>query len=135
MQSTFGPFYKMLVALLIPNIGSVIGAIIAFTNREWFNGLIRPKFTPPNWTFFPALIISHCCMGVASYLVFDDPQTTGTYAWIAISVYFIQIIMKFIWILIFFHFHSVERVSLDLLMNVWRSIPSNNISKSEITIH
>lgn len=111
-------FLKIAIAIvlvILPNIGGWLGGILVQDNLDWFDKLNKPKWNPPNWAFAPAWTIIYCCMGLASYLVFQDLCTAGKgfnrKAGIAFLLYTIQLALNWAWTPLFFKFHLLNWVS------------------------
>lgn len=111
MSDGFVKFIKILIAVLIPNVGSRIFSIGAFKDLTWFRSLIQPKYNPPRWLFAPAWLFIYCCIGFSSYLVYEDLRATGNgldkTAILTIVLFSIQMLSNWIWTQIFFRFHSL----------------------------
>lgn len=111
MSVDFEKYLKIFIAVLIPNLGAWIFSIGVFRYKDWYKSLKQPRFTVPRWLFGPAWLIIYCCIGFASYLVFEDLRATGNgfdkTALTALALYIMQMIFNWIWIRIFFKYHSL----------------------------
>lgn len=104
-------FIKIIIAVLIPNLGGYVFSRGAFKNMDWYRSLKQPKFNPPRWVFGPAWTTIYCCIGFASYLVYEDLRATGNgfdkTALTSTVLFAIQMISNWIWTSIFFRYHSL----------------------------
>lgn len=93
---------KALVISLIISLG--VGAISGFLTRnsmELYNQLIIPKLAPPGFVFPIVWTILYTLMGISAYLVYisDSPYKRK-----ALLTYAVQLMLNFIWPIIFFNF-------------------------------
>ena len=81
----------------------------------WYTTLIKPSFSPPNWLFGPVWILLYFLMGVAAYLVWEKgwkrkPVRT------ALNFFFIQLVLNFLWSVLFFGLHSPILGLMDIIL-------------------
>ena len=101
---------KLFVCIAIPLAVGGISAVISRGGISAFENVIKPPLTPPAWLFPLCWTILYVLMGVASYLVaVSDEILRGN----ALLCYGVQLILNFVWPLIFFD------LSLYLLAFVW----------------
>lgn len=101
---------KLFVCIAIPLAVGGISAVISRGGISAFENVIKPPLTPPAWLFPLCWTILYVLMGVASYLVaVSDEILRGN----ALLFYGVQLILNFVWPLIFFD------LSLYLLAFVW----------------
>ena len=101
---------KLFVCIAIPLAVGGISAVISRGGISAFENVIKPPLTPPAWLFPLCWTILYVLMGVASYLVaVSDEILRGN----ALLFYGVQLILNFVWPLIFFE------LSLYLLAFVW----------------
>jgi benzodiazapine receptor len=58
-------------------VGAAGGAIIAGTDRGWYEALLRPPGTPPSWMFGPIWTVLYAMAGVAGWLVWRRSMATA----------------------------------------------------------
>ncbi len=104
-------FKKLLFFILITIIPSFI--VGSFTDSSGFDTLIKPELTPPGFIFPIVWSILYILMGISSYLIYVSPNGTDSQKKIALSIYFIQLILNFMWTPIFFN------LELYLLAFIW----------------
>lgn len=116
MSKAVEKFIKIIIAVIIPNIGGWIGSRVVFKNLDWYAKLKKPLFNPPNWLFGPAWTLIYSSMGFASYLVYEDLSATGNgfdrTAILALVLFVVQLIYNWMWTPIFFGYHSLTWVRI-----------------------
>lgn len=97
-------------------IGVVVtGSLIGVTTLpgEWYAGLTKPWFTPPNWVFGPIWTILYVLIGWA-----------GARKWLyggESRLWWAQMGLNFLWSPVFFGLH-MPRVALMLILATWVTI-------------
>jgi len=87
--------------LLVPGIGLVIG----FLNvpGQWYAGLNKPPFNPPDWVFAPVWTILFLMIAVAGFRTFESKPRGA-----AMRLWLVQMALNFAWSPIFFSLHRIE---------------------------
>jgi translocator protein len=118
-------FIKIIVSIAICEFAGIIGSF--FTTpaiNNWYLGLIKPQFNPPNWLFAPVWTLLFLLMGVSLYLVWknkfqvrNEIKMTDKKSWNPISaklwlgswkeenslaIFVLQLILNIMWSVIFF---------------------------------
>ncbi len=89
------------MSLALPLIVGIVGSIVVATGAEAFNLLKKPPLVPPGWVFSLVWTVLYILMGVAVYYL----QITHSYdKREAMQIYYIQLILNFLWVLVFFRF-------------------------------
>lgn len=94
-------FYKLAVALALPQIAGFIGTI--FTDPQiptWYETLNQSALTPPNWTFGIVWPLLYILMGVAFYIVWTKNE--GKNSGLAIKLFIVQLLLNTTWSVLFF---------------------------------
>jgi tryptophan-rich sensory protein len=89
--------YLSLIVFLAICVGGglVIGSATA--PGEWYAGLAKPSFNPPNWLFGPTWTILYILIAIAGWLVWrHDPHGVPFYLWT------LQLLLNFLWSPVFF---------------------------------
>lgn len=90
------------------------GAI--FKPGQWYEGLKKPWWRPPNWLFGPAWAV-----------LFIMIAFSGWYVWLevgfgfALAVYGVQLALNFLWSAFFFGMRRLDLALYDLML-LWLSI-------------
>lgn len=108
------PKLLILLIILIEGLGylsSVIGGITG----EIYNTFIKPSFFPPKWIFVFVWIILYFLMALSLYrilLIGEQGENTGR----GITLFLTQLILNFLWSLIFFKFKLTGLAFIELLV-------------------
>lgn len=75
---------------------------------EWYAGLIKPSFNPPNWVFAPVWSILYVFIAVAGWRTWRAAKSSK-----AMMVWFLQMALNFLWSPLFF---AAEMPGLALMI-------------------
>jgi translocator protein len=113
---------KLLISLALPlTIGAIAGIFTAQEVPEWYALLNKPSFNPPNWIFGPVWTTLYLIMGISLFLIWKLESSTKRN--LAISVFFLQLILNFGWSFCFFYFHLIGIALIEIVV-LWISIVS-----------
>jgi benzodiazapine receptor len=89
---------------------------------EWYAGLNKPDFSPPNWVFGPVWTILYVMMGVAAYLAYSEGKKAKRKDMNgALAVFGIQLCLNVLWSLLFFGLRS-PLYGLACIAALWLAI-------------
>ena len=89
-----------------------IGWLIGATNLpgDWYAGLAKPGFVPPNWAFPVAWTILYILIAVAGWRTFRrEPSGQAMQVWVA------QLALNFIWSPVMFTMHQIGAALVILI--------------------
>lgn len=109
----------LLCILLTLTIGGISGIATANGVNDWYPGLNKPFFNPPNAIFGPVWTMLYFLMGISLFLVLQSDQHVAKKK--ALLVFFLQLILNFCWSFLFFRFHLIGWAFLEILC-IWLSI-------------
>jgi translocator protein len=90
----------LFIALVLGG-GTLIGLMTL--PDEWYAGLAKPPFNPPNWIFAPVWTLLYIMVAVAGWRTWQrGPRSTATAVW------FTQLALNFIWSPVFFGAHRIS---------------------------
>ena len=89
-----------LFLVVVIGIGAVIG--ISTAPGEWYAGLNKPPFNPPNWIFGPVWFTLYLLIAVAGWRTFLS-EPTGT----AMKLWFGQMALNWLWSPVWFGLHLI----------------------------
>jgi len=73
--------------------------------NAWFDGLTKPPFMPPGWTFGVVWPILYALLGIALAMVLAEPPSERRKT--ALWLFFIQLALNFAWSPLFFAAHTI----------------------------
>ena len=107
----------LVLSLIIPLLVGGISAALSSQGMVAYGNMNKPPLSPPPWVFSVAWTILYLIMGLASYfIVTAGPGSKGK--GMLITAYIVQLIMNFMWSLIFFN-HKLYFVAFIWLMVMW----------------
>lgn len=99
--------YIALALFLVVVVGG--GALIGASNvpGEWYQALDKPPFNPPDWLFAPVWTALYVMIAVAGWRIWVRRDTHG-----AMSVWWLQLGLNFLWSPVFFSLRSPDAALL-----------------------
>ena len=125
-QMSGSDILKLVVSIVACEGAGFIGYI--FTLRSisgWYEGLKKPRFTPPGAVFGPVWVTLYLLMGVAVFFVWRLRLSTGA-AQIAFIVFWIQLALNILWSGLFFGLKSPAAGLVNIIL-LWLAILINII--------
>jgi tryptophan-rich sensory protein len=86
--------------LLVVGGGFLIGFLAA--PGEWYAGLAKPSFNPPNWVFAPVWTVIYVLVAMAGWRTFKRHHA----GW-PIRLWWAQLALNFLWSPVFFAAHRI----------------------------
>lgn len=77
-----------------------VGALSTRHAREFYAGLVKPRWAPPGWLFGPVWTVLYLLMGVAAWLVWRAAGWAGATA--ALWLFVTQLVFNASWSWVFF---------------------------------
>jgi translocator protein len=84
-----------LFLLLVVGGGSSIG--FATLPGEWYAGLVKPSFNPPNWIFGPVWTVLYVMISVAGWMLWVNYRDST-----AMKIWWVALALNFLWSPVFF---------------------------------
>ena len=98
-------------------VAATTGAI--FKPGEWYAGLAKPPWNPPNWLFPPAWAVLYVSMAVAAWLVWREAGFAG--AALPLGLWFLQLGLNAAWSWLFFGLKRMDLALAELVV-FWLTI-------------
>lgn len=112
---------KLIIAIVVSQLAGIIGSIFtAPAIGDWYTTLIRPALNPPSWVFGPVWITLYALMGISAFLVWKKGLDRKDVK-IALSIFFVQLILNTLWSIIFFGLRSPAGAFLEIIL-LWIAI-------------
>jgi len=109
---------------LLAFIAACFGAALAgsaFTTPsvpEWYDSLIKPSFTPPNWLFGPVWSVLYLAMAIAGWLVWRQRESSAT---LPLMLFAGQLVLNVLWSILFFGLQA-PGIALVEILTLWVAI-------------
>ena len=115
----------LIICIIIPLAVGGISSLFTFSSvNDWYLGINKPSFNPPNWIFGPVWNTLFVLMGISLYLAWT---TTGSPLWkLGIIIFGAQLALNFLWSMLFFGLHSPLLAFIDIVL-LWIAILANII--------
>lgn len=98
-----------LFLVLVVAGGLVIGFLTA--PGEWYAGLTKPAFNPPNWIFAPVWTILYVLIAIAGWRSFERDRS----GW-PMTFWWGQLALNFLWSPVFFAAHRIDLALIVILL-------------------
>ena len=78
-----------------------------FMPGEWYRGLAKPSWNPPDWAFAPAWTVLYIMIAVSGWMVWREAGIAG--AALPLAVYVVQLLFNAGWSAVFFGMQRPDR--------------------------
>ncbi len=102
----------LLIFIVGTELVGVLSGIIAGNSFSFYKEIVRPPFSPPGWIFPIVWIILYALMGISAYFIYTSKATVRQKNF-ALAVYGIQLVVNFLWSIVFFR---LEMVGLSVII-------------------
>ncbi|WP_137128371.1 TspO/MBR family protein [Roseomonas sp. HF4] len=110
-----------IVALLVffgLNFATAMSGAV-FMPGEWYRGLAKPSWNPPDWAFAPAWAVLYVTIAVSGWLVWREAGLAG--AALPLAVYVVQLLFNAGWSAVFFGLQRPDLAFAEVI-GLWLSI-------------
>ena len=105
------------VALVLTFSAAFVGS--RFPADDWYAGIRKPAWNPPNWLFGPVWGILYLLMAIAAWLVWRKSGFAG--AVLPLGLFVVQLGLNAAWSWIFFGRHQLGLALIEILA-LWGAI-------------
>jgi len=98
-----------------------VGALAGYLTKDsmsMYQELLKPPLTPPGWIFPVVWTILFILMGISAYMIYVSDSKEKVQA---LQIYAIQLMLNFIWSLVFFNMQAYL-LAFVILILLWISI-------------
>ncbi len=81
---------------------------------NWYQALIKPTWTPPDWVFPVVWPVLYICMGISAWLVWKDTGFDKSRD--ALTLFLVQLMLNVLWSWLFFGLHQVGTALADIIL-------------------
>lgn len=108
--------YFTLAVFIVIALGG--GTLLGASNvpGEWYQGLVKPSFNPPNWLFGPVWSVLYVMIGIAGWRTWRRDRSGA-----AMKVWWAQLVLNFLWSPVFFTLHQIG-LALAVILGMWLTI-------------
>lgn len=105
--------------------GFVVACLVAassgaiFRPGDWYEGLSKPSWRPPNWLFGPVWMVLYVMIALSGWLVWREAGWAG--ASLALSLYALQLLLNGLWSGIFFGLRRLGLACAEMAL-LWLAI-------------
>lgn len=113
--------WKELMISIAISLG--VGALAGYLTRNSvaiYSELVKPPLSPPQWVFPVVWALLYILMGISAYLVYQSDADTKEKK-DALRVYGIQLLLNFVWSLVFFNMQAYLLAFIILIL-LWFAI-------------
>ena len=90
-----------------------------FMPGEWYRGLAKPSWNPPDWAFAPAWAVLYVMIAVSGWMVWRQAGFAG--AAVPLAIYGVQLLFNAGWSAVFFGLRRPDLALVEIVM-LWGSI-------------
>lgn len=109
-------FAKFVVAIFVCFLAAFIGsAFTAPAIPEWYAGIEKPLFAPPNWVFAPVWTVLFLLMGFSLYIVWNKGLKKRETVF-AVFVFGVQLFLNVLWSFFFFGLRNPFLAFVEIIL-------------------
>jgi translocator protein len=86
-----------LLFFLALTVGGGLGIGLFTLPGEWYMGLVKPSFNPPNWIFGPVWTALYIMIAIAGWRIYLRDRSS-----LAMKIWWVALALNFIWSPVFF---------------------------------
>lgn len=108
-------FLSLFIIIIFTEAVGILSGYIGMSSPEAYNSLIKPVFAPPSWVYAIVWPILYLLMGFAAYRIWMLGKQ-GVDIRKAAKLYIIQLLLNFIWTIIFFRYRLIGLAFMELML-------------------
>lgn len=102
------PFLTLLIFLALVAAAALTG--MTYLTGAWYEALVKPDWTPPNWLFPPVWTVLYIMIAVAGWLVFEKEGFRQ-----ALIVWVISLQINAAWSVLMFKEHQIALAAANIV--------------------
>lgn len=111
--------YLSLLAFFAANFAAALSGAY-FRPGDWYRGLDKPAWRPPDWLFAPAWAVLYTMIAISGWLIWREAGDTSQ-GRLALIVYGLHLLVNASWSAVFFGLRRPGLAFLDIVL-LWASI-------------
>ncbi len=120
---TTHPWLALAVLIVLCFAVAGLGSLATTPNiPNWYVGLVKPAWTPPDWVFAPVWSVLYLSMAVAAWLVWRKGN-----ALVPLTFFAVQLAFNAAWSWLFFGLRSPGAALIDIVL-LWVAIAVTTIA-------
>jgi len=132
MKSNMNNTIKFIIAIIVPQLAGLIGAIFTTPNIDgWYAGIVKPMLNPPAWVFGPVWTTLFVLMGIAAYLVWRQGLERREVK-LALGIFLGQLVLNTFWSIVFFGMQSPGGAFVELIF-LWLAILATIVAFAKVS--
>jgi tryptophan-rich sensory protein len=100
-------------------VAAIGGAITRTSVSDWYQGLAKPSFNPPDWAFTPVWISLFILMGISAWLIWR--RIGFARGAVPLTAFGLQLALNLAWSFLFFGLRSVGWALAEIVV-LWPAI-------------
>jgi len=109
---------KFIFSIIIAQSAGIVGSLFTVSAiSTWYEGLIKPTFSPPNWIFGPVWLLLYTLMGIALYLIWQKVLDNKR-ARFAFIFFIAHLVFNALWSIVFFGLQNIL-LALVIIVILW----------------
>ncbi len=105
----------LIISIMIAEGVGILSGFLGMNNSMKYMQFNKPLFSPPSWIFPIVWTLLYLLMGIAAYRIWIKGKE-GEKVTRALALYTIQLILNFLWSIIFFRFNLYGAAFFELLV-------------------
>jgi tryptophan-rich sensory protein len=111
---------------LVTFIAAALGNLATSTGvGDWYQGLAKPWWTPPDWVFGPVWTILYVMMAIAAWLVWRRAGFMKDRG--VLMLYLVQLALNTLWSILFFVLRRPDLAAAEIML-LWLAIAATMIA-------
>jgi benzodiazapine receptor len=131
LVSSLSQWFALALCLIICLATAGLGAALtSLSVGDWYAGLNKPSWNPPNWIFAPVWTTLYIGMAIAAWLVWRRKGMVG--AWLPLLLFGLQLFFNAAWSALFFGMRNPGIALINIVL-LWFAILATIISFRRIS--
>ncbi len=132
-RSVPGQGLALIVFLLVVGLAAMTGGILTSAGvGSWYQEIMKPPWTPPDWVFAPVWTVLYVMMAVAAWLVWRAEAPRRLRGW-ALGLWGLPLVLNVAWSGLFFYLRMPGAAFAEVVV-LWAAILATTAAFWRVTI-